>query len=1091
MPIKPRLWILTILSIALINVVLQAQGSQNVLVLDDFEDFIFNNLEEETAVFQDTIGSNITKTALRNLGAFCNSGKSLNLNYNLAPVDSSFCGMVSILPLTDLSNYNYLSFWIRNLGGKDMVQIELERNNGEKTKLFLWDYLKGGPSKEWQKVVIPLDDFWNLSERTNIKQLVVVMEGIHSMDNNANLNGTIQIDDMLFGSYFLGYVKIDPFNNINTVNATGGNSGNFPNLENYNSSLICDDFDADGDCQLNLYFDNDNEQEFGGYFSILGGQSTGWDPAIQPLDNYDLLYLEARAINDFTNPGNFKVELKQSPDNSMSTRINGVSTEENSFSVNLDDFDRVGNPTGLSEFVVVFEKNQQEVLEGNLILDNIELRAAGYTFPDPSYPDAPTLVSMNGSAFGNNNPLQSGMNTINVTASGNDPKLELVRLEYLEGCIWHCLDTKYAPLGSNITFEFEANDFLKDSELKIRVVAQNYNGAYSTSTEENIQTLSTNTDYADLLFRSSFDAFQSLRAETGVYKDAAVFEGEQFHPASVATTGMGLISLCIGDAMGWIDNAEELILETLQSINGQRPGFTPERNCAGWFRHFIDFVTGTRPEDWDSEFSSIDSGILAAGGLFCKSYFSDNEMIAVLADELYLSIDWSTMIAEVETGAIYREADEFGEASGITLPYNEYMIVAWLAKNDFRNDSIANQLWDMHYANTNNLHKSVYDNDGELIEVLTDFPGNFLPNFIPQFNYYLCHPFSQGEDYQESFNNALRVDSLWWRANTDTYCTIWGFGAGSSCDWVASGYHADNIIEHPGLLCSPHIIAGFIPVDASLIEHVIHLYKRGVGVYEMPEVNNTEVLWRFSLENPGWRACDIQGIDFSTFLFGLASHPDFLGTSFFETNNDFDFPSPEVYEMIGFGGIPDTLQFTYCETPLPGYNYLLEDQITPASLINWSLIQENDNFSIAISDSPCEFILQVDSIFVGSEQITLIATDPLGQSDSSMILVEVLDSCLTIAVEELNPLNFFDLKQNQPNPFTLQTRIPFRLYKSDEIVLSIFNIMGELILREDLGVLPQGEHNYLLEKEMSEGIYIYQISNGFYTASKKMIVAGN
>jgi hypothetical protein len=46
-------------------------------------------------------------------------------------------------------------------------------------------------------------------------------------------------------------------------------------------------------------------------------------------------------------------------------------------------------------------------------------------------------------------------------------------------------------------------------------------------------------------------------------------------------------------------------------------------------------------------------------------------------------------------------------------------------------------------------------------------------------------------------------------------------------------------------------------------------------------------LWRYSLKQPNWKATEIQGIDYSTFLFGLASLPKFLGKKFFEKNNDF------------------------------------------------------------------------------------------------------------------------------------------------------------------------------------------------------------
>lgn len=49
----------------------------------------------------------------------------------------------------------------------------------------------------------------------------------------------------------------------------------------------------------------------------------------------------------------------------------------------------------------------------------------------------------------------------------------------------------------------------------------------------------------DSLFKHSFEAFQALRLEKGMYRDARLFEGTDFHPISIATTEMGLMAFCI------------------------------------------------------------------------------------------------------------------------------------------------------------------------------------------------------------------------------------------------------------------------------------------------------------------------------------------------------------------------------------------------------------------------------------------------------------------------------------------------------------------------------------------------------------------
>lgn len=876
---------------------------QQVQLLDDFNNYPLNSFGEDTNVFFDTLGSSIILQTAKEFGAYCHTGKSLQIDYEVT-VEEGFVGFVSILPLMDLTDYHYLSFWVKGVEGGEYFQVELKRQNGESAKVAVRNYLPCGITKEWQKVVIPLDAFWNLTERQQLEEFIIVVDNYSSSANGAPLEGGILLDNILFGSYFPGFVKIDPFSDHIGTNATGGNNGAFSQsgAENYYSELECQgNLAVCGDCRQKIHFDNGNEDLFGGTFYKLGGGNDGWTGIGKNLEQYDTLYLEAWAESAFTNPGNVKVEL-QSDGAPYFTYIYGIDINHQAYSVPISALESFGGvpltPLDVSQLALVFERNQQEVPAGELLVDNLEFRAAGYTFPDIDQPCLFSNLKLDGSPPAGLTTLNPGTTgTVSVSIENSEPKLESIHLEYKKGCDWYCLNQKFAPFNEQEDLDFLTNDLPHGIPLEMRLVFENYNGKTCNSELFLVQ-VSGEALTVNKLLRDAFNTFQFLRHETGVYLDATVFEGQPFHPASVATTGPGLISLCIGDAMGYIDNAEELVIETLQSMNGMRPGFEPERNEAGWFRHFINQDTGAQA--WDSEYSSIDSGILVACALFCKKYFSDNQEISDLADCLYLSIDWSTMIADPVTGGIYLTANEEGEGSGITLPFNEYMIVAWLARNDFRNNEQAVALWNQHYADATALPTRLYTTEsGEEIEVLTDHPDHFLSNFVPQFAYYYCHDFAVDQVYLQYLENAMRADTAWWREHTNTACFVWGFGAGASCNWVESGYNADNIGYHPGTIASPHIIAGFIPIRPNLIEDLFNQYTTPLGVYQLPDEAGTPVQWRFSTENLGWEACDIQGIDYSTMLYGLAAHPEALGTSFFELNNDFDFPMHNPECIVG------------------------------------------------------------------------------------------------------------------------------------------------------------------------------------------------
>ncbi|NQT27389.1 hypothetical protein HQ585_18695 [candidate division KSB1 bacterium] len=378
--------------------------------------------------------------------------------------------------------------------------------------------------------------------------------------------------------------------------------------------------------------------------------------------------------------------------------------------------------------------------------------------------------------------------------------------------------------------------------------------------------------------RTALEAYDLMRNGIGVYADAVKFDGNPV-PCSVAAVGMGLVALCVADEAGYDTSAETKALQTIRAFSGLVTGFDPARNPVnGFFRHWIDMNTGERA--WNSEYSSIDSGILLAGVLFCKSYFSGNSEIASLADSLYLSITWSDCIGSIQTGEIWMVFDEAGNGSLPAKPFNEYMITAWLAKNDIRDNTRATALWSAHYADPANLPKKTYEG----FECITD--GNhFLSNFVIQFPYYLCHPFTTSSDYIEYLSNAKDGDLKWWELNTTQPDYVWGTGAGPA----VNGYHADSFDANPYKTCSPQILAGFLPIYPEGLDDLENLWNSGLGRYDLPG-SDDQVLWRFSITRPDWTADGAAGVDWSTMVFGLAAHPEALGIDFFIQHNDFKFP---------------------------------------------------------------------------------------------------------------------------------------------------------------------------------------------------------
>ncbi|UCG61645.1 MAG: M28 family peptidase [Candidatus Zixiibacteriota bacterium] len=86
------------------------------------------------------------------------------------------------------------------------------------------------------------------------------------------------------------------------------------------------------------------------------------------------------------------------------------------------------------------------------------------------------------------------------------------------------------------------------------------------------------------------------------------------------------------------------------------------------------------------------------------------------------------------------------------------------------------------------------------------------------------------------------------------------------------------------------------------------------------------------------------------------------------------------------------------------------------------------------------------------------------------------------------------LSQNYPNPFNPATEISYSLAARTHVSLSIFNILGQRVATIVDGVKPAGTHTVRWNgiddsgREVSTGIYFYQVKAGDHTESRKMIL---
>ena len=81
------------------------------------------------------------------------------------------------------------------------------------------------------------------------------------------------------------------------------------------------------------------------------------------------------------------------------------------------------------------------------------------------------------------------------------------------------------------------------------------------------------------------------------------------------------------------------------------------------------------------------------------------------------------------------------------------------------------------------------------------------------------------------------------------------------------------------------------------------------------------------------------------------------------------------------------------------------------------------------------------------------------------------------------------LFQNYPNPFKQQTTISFEISKSENVKITIIDVLGQhvdLLLDQEL---PPGKHLVLFNAEnIKPGLYLYRLETSDFWATKNMIL---
>ncbi|MBN1155463.1 T9SS type A sorting domain-containing protein [candidate division KSB1 bacterium] len=83
----------------------------------------------------------------------------------------------------------------------------------------------------------------------------------------------------------------------------------------------------------------------------------------------------------------------------------------------------------------------------------------------------------------------------------------------------------------------------------------------------------------------------------------------------------------------------------------------------------------------------------------------------------------------------------------------------------------------------------------------------------------------------------------------------------------------------------------------------------------------------------------------------------------------------------------------------------------------------------------------------------------------------------------------FALYQNFPNPFNPETTISFSLPSRQKVILKLYDMTGKEISTLIDDEFPGGTHSFrFLGSDLASGVYLYKITMGNYTATRKFIL---
>jgi len=182
------------------------------------------------------------------------------------------------------------------------------------------------------------------------------------------------------------------------------------------------------------------------------------------------------------------------------------------------------------------------------------------------------------------------------------------------------------------------------------------------------------------------------------------------------------------------------------------------------------------------------------------------------------------------------------------------------------------------------------------------------------------------------------------------------------------------------------------------------------------------------------------------------------------------------------------LASVYIETHVARNTDWLDNKVHDTHTDSWWAHQEDGDWNVVQWPLPMDFTYSTSSVAYTASEWGL----PAGDLNHWPEALEQWGTLSTESDDFTYTPSEFTLAQNYPNPFNPTTEISFTMDKASDVNLTIYNMLGQKVRVLENAYLAGGTHAYTwngqdeLGQSVSTGVYLYTLTNGSQTISKKM-----